>query len=67
MPEEIQKLKAHLDGCPDFLVCMTADCLMVGWRESLPEVPAPKLARALLIAFASANTAGRHIVEQVTK
>lgn len=66
-PEPIEKLRTHLAQCPDSLVCATADCLLFDWRESLPEIPAPRLARVLLVAYASANTVARHQVEVETR
>lgn len=66
-PEPIEKLRTYLAQCPDSIVCATADCLLFDWRESLPEIPAPRLARVLLIAYASANTVARHQVETMSK
>jgi len=62
-PQPVTALADRLDAMPDGVVLATADAVLDEWRKHLPEVERPRLARVLLVTYASGSWAARKEVE----
>jgi hypothetical protein len=67
LPPAVASLAAEFDALTDALILAIADTVLVDWREHLPEVDRARLARVLLVIYASSSWSARVEIEQTAR
>jgi len=63
----VAAIAAEFENISDALILAIADTVLVDWREHLPEVDRARLARVLLVIYASSSWSARVEIEQTSR